>query len=170
MVCSIVNESFYWPNLDFLGIGFGCIENIFSMIVGVIDGARKSKDLDKLAGLDKASNWLMGIGIGINIGLSIYNNLTNSNLTGAQKAGNIFGDVGYIAVGSFATWGVSKLTALIPVVGPFIAPIVGVGFSFAFDQFWHGEEIFGIDGFSFNPGDKSLDKWIKDFLIELLGG
>ena len=74
------NKGFYWPNLDFLGTGFGYIENSFSMIAGVIDGVRKIKHLDKLAGLDKASNWLMGIGIGINVGLSLYNNLTNSNL------------------------------------------------------------------------------------------
>ena len=146
------------------------IENSFSMVAGVIDGVRKIKHLNKLAGLDKASNWLMGIGIGINVGLSFYNNLTNSNLTGSQKAGNIVGDIVYIAASSAATWGISALTAMIPVVGPFIAPIVGFGFGTAFDQFWHGENIFGIDGFSLNPGGKSIDKWIKDFLTELFGG
>ena len=165
-----INHSFIWPNLDFLGTGFGYIENSFSMIAGVIDGIRNIKHLDKLAGLDKASNWLMGIGIGINVGLSIYNNLTNSNLSGSQKAGNIFGDIVYIVASSAATWGVSALTAMIPVVGPFLAPIVGFGFGTALDQFWHGEDIFGIEGFSFNPGGKSIDEWIKEFLTELFGG
>ena len=169
-IIGTLNQSFCWPNLDFLGTGFGYIENSFSMVAGVIDGVRKIKHLNKLAGLDKASNWLMGIGIGINVGLSFYNNLTNSNLTGSQKAGNIVGDIVYIAASSAATWGISALTAMIPVVGPFIAPIVGFEFGTAFDQFWHGENIFGIDGFSLNPGGKSIDKWIKDFLTELFGG
>lgn len=35
---------------------------------------------------------------------------------------------------------------------------------------WHGENIFGIEGFSFNAGGKSIDEWIKEFLTELLGG
>ena len=164
------NKGFYWPNLDFLGTGFGYIENSFSMIAGVIDGVRKIKHLDKLAGLDKASNWLMGIGIGINVGLSLYNNLTNSNLSGAQKAGNIVGDIVYIAASSAATWRVSVLTTMIPFVGPFLAPVVGFGFGTALEQFWHGEDIFGIDGFSFNPGGKSIDEWIKEFFTELFGG
>ncbi|MBR3864968.1 MAG: RHS repeat-associated core domain-containing protein, partial [Clostridia bacterium] len=111
------NKGFYWPNLDFLGTGFGYIENSFSMIAGVIDGVRKIKHLDKLAGLDKVSKWLMRMGIGINVGLSLYNNLTNSNLSGAQKEGNIVGDIVYIAASSAATWGVSALTTMIPVVG-----------------------------------------------------
>ena len=126
------------------------------MIAGVIDGTRKIKHLDKLDGLDKASKWLMITGIGVNVGLSIYN-LTDSNLSDAQKAGNIISDVGYIAVSSVATWRISALTAMIPVVGSFIAPIVGFGFGTAFNQFWHGEDVFGIDGFSFNPGGKSID-------------
>ena len=32
------------------------------------------------------------------------------------------------------------------------------------------EDIFGIEGFSFNPGGKSIDEWIKEFLTELFGG
>ena len=165
-----INYNLSWPNLDFLGTGFGYFENTFSMIAGIIDGARKIKHLDKLAGLDKVSNWLMGIGIGINVGLSIYNNLIDFNLTGAQKAGNIIGDVAYIATSSALTWGIAALTAMIPVVGPFIAPIIGFGFGTAFDQFWQGEDILGIDGFSLNPGGKSIDEWIKDFLAEFFGG
>ena len=31
-------------------------------------------------------------------------------------------------------------------------------------------KILGIDGFSFDPGDKSIDEWIKDFFTELFGG
>ena len=34
----------------------------------------------------------------------------------------------------------------------------------------YGEDIFGIDGFSFNPGGKFIDEWIKEFLTELFGG
>ena len=143
----LINKGFYWSNLDFLGTGFGYIENSFSMIVGVIDGVRKIKHLDKLVGLDKASNWLMGISIGINVGLSLYKNLTNSNLSDEQKAGNILGDIVYIAASSAATWGVSALTAMIPIIGPIIAPIVGVVFGIAFDRFWYGENILGINGF-----------------------
>lgn len=116
----------------------------------------------------------MGIGIGINVVLSLYislyNNLTNSNLSSAQKAGNIVGDIVYIAASNAATWGVSALTAMIPVVGPFLAHVVGFGFGTALDQFWYGEDIFGIEGCSFNPGGKSIDEWIKEFLTELFGG
>lgn len=43
----LINKGFYWSNLDFLRTGFGYIENSFSMIVGVIDGVRKIKHLDK---------------------------------------------------------------------------------------------------------------------------
>ena len=46
----------------------------------------------------------------------------------------------------------------------------GFGFGTALDQFWYGEDIFGIEGFSFNPGGKSIDEWIKEFLTELFGG
>ena len=165
-----INKSFYWPNLDFLGTGFSHIENSFSVIAGMVDGVRKIKHLDKLSSLDKASKLLMKIGIGINVGLSLYNNLTDSNLTGAEKAGNILGDIIYIFVSSVATFGISALTAMIPGVGPFLAPVVGFSFGTAFDQFWHGEDVFGIDGFSFNPGGKSIDEWIKDFFTELFGG
>ena len=98
----------------------------------------------------------------INVGLSLYNNLTNSNLFSAQKAGNIVGDIAYIAASSAATWEVFALTAMIPVVG--------FGFGTALDQFLHGEDIFGIEGFSFNPRGKSIDEWIKEFLTELFGG
>ena len=101
--------------------------------------------------------------------ISITNNNGEKSLV-AQKEGNIVGDIVYIAASSAATWGVAALTVMIPVVGPFIAPIVGFGFGTAFDQFWHGEDIFGIDGFSFNPGGKSIDEWIKDFFTELFGG
>ena len=73
------------------------------------------------------------MGIGINVGLSLYNNLTNSNLSSAQKAGNIVGDIVYIAASSEATWWVSALTAMIPVVGPFLAPVVGFGVGTALD-------------------------------------
>ena len=71
---------------------------------------------------------------------------------------------------SVATWGIAALTAMIPVVGPFLAPVVGSGFGTTLEQFWHGEDIFGIEGFSFNPGNKSIDEWIKEFLTELFGG
>lgn len=57
---------------------------------------------------------------------------------------------------------------MIPVVGPFIAPIVGFSFGTVFEQFWHGEDIFGIVGFSFDLGGKSIYEWIKEFLIKLL--
>ena len=59
---------------------------------------------------------------------------------------------------------------MIPVVGPFLASVVGFGFGTAFDHFWHGEDIFGIEGFSLNPAGKSIDEWIKEFLTELFGG
>lgn len=53
--------------MSFLATGFGVIENGFSIFAGVIDGYRNVKGIDKLVGLEKASNWLMAIGIVINV-------------------------------------------------------------------------------------------------------
>ena len=66
--------------------------------------------------------------------------------------------------------GVSALTTMIPIIGPIIATIVGLVFGTAFDRFWYGKNILEINGFSFNPGGKSIYEWIKEFFIELLGG
>ena len=140
------------------------------MIFGAIDGTRKLKHLDKVAGLENASNLLMLIGVGLEIRLSLYNNLTNFNLSGAQKAGNFVGDTIYIGLSSIATYGLSYVTAMIPVVGPFISPIVGFVFGTIFDQFWYGDNILGIEGVSFNPGGKSIDEWMKTSLTEFFGG
>ena len=166
-----INKGFYWPNLDFLGTGFGYIENTFSMIGGAIDGYRKIKHLFKISGLEVASDWLMGIGMFINAGLSVYDNfIYSNNLSLDEKLLNVTGDVAYILVSSGIIYGVGYLTAFIPFVGPFIAPITALLSGIVLDQIWTGEDILRIKGWSIEVNDKSLEEWFKDVLTEWLGG
>ena len=92
---------------------------------------------------------------------------------------NIDGRIVTAGVGTFNAWASGKVGAVIGgyiggvpgfLIGTAAGVVVGFVFGTAFNQFWHGEEIFGIDGFSFNPGGKSIDEWIKGFLIKLFGG
>ena len=95
---------------------------------------------------------------------------SDDSLTDSQKCGNIAGDCIYIAISS----GVSSLVAygvgLIPIVGPFIAPIAAIGISVILDQLWYGCEILGIEGAIITIDGKSIDRWLKDVLTDLFGG
>ena len=87
------------------------------MIDGAIDGYRKIKHLPKISGLEVASDWLMGIGMFINAGLSVYDNfIYPNNLSLDQKLLNVTGDAAYILVSSGITYGVGYLTTFIPFV------------------------------------------------------
>ena len=141
------------------------------MIAGVIDGYRKIKHLPKNSGLEVASDWLMGIRMFINAGLSVYDNfIYPNNLSLNEKLGNVTGDVAYILVSSGITYGVGYLTALIPFVGSFIAPITSLLSGIVLDQIWTGEDILWIKGWSIEVNDKSLEEWFKDVLTEWFGG
>ena len=104
----------------------------------------------------------MGIGIALNVGLSLYDNLTAPGLLPSQRAGNIAGDMVYICASSALTWGVGALVTMIPVVGIFIAPLVAFGVGVAFDKLWYGDW--------WQPGGKSIDQHVKDFFTWLFGG
>ena len=105
------------------------------MIAGVIDGYRKIRHLLKISGLEVASDWLMGIGMFINAGLSVCDNfIYPNNLSLNEKLGNVSGDVAYILVSSGITYGVGYLTTLIPFVGPFISPITSLLSGIVLDQ------------------------------------
>ena len=156
------SDTITWLDLSLLGVGFSWIENGFSIFAGAVDGYRKIKGLNEFAGLETASNWLMVIGIALNVGLSIYDNLTIPDLSGIQRAGNIAGDCLYIGLSAFLTWGVSALVAMIPGVGPFIAPLVGLAVGFIFDALWYGDW--------WKPNGKSIDAWVKEFFTWMFGG
>ena len=82
----------------------GVIDSVSSYLAGSVDGLISYIDIPKLNGfqgkLNKYSNWLMGIGIGLDIASSTYNNYMNPNLTTGQKWASFGSDVGYIAAKS----------------------------------------------------------------------
>jgi hypothetical protein len=86
----------------------GLVDSISSYLAGTADGLLSYIGASKLnsfqSGLGKYTNWLMGIGIGLDILSSVYNNYTNSNLTAGQKWASFGADVGYIAVKAGASY------------------------------------------------------------------
>ena len=137
---TIVLTGLMCHDLEYIRTQFRNFERKISTIVGIANGFWQIANFEDFPYLNKVSNLLTGISIGIDLGLSFYNNLNNANLTNAQKAGNITGDMIFIAVSNGTTFGVTYLTSHIPAVGPFVAPHVGFVFNDGFDQFWHGEE------------------------------
>ncbi len=83
---------------------YSAVDKVSSYLTGSIDGLLNYADISKFNGfqskLNKYSNWLMGIGIGLNIASSAYNNYNNSNLTAGQKWASFGADVGCISVTS----------------------------------------------------------------------
>lgn len=82
----------------------GVVDRISSYLAGSVDGLISYIGIPKLNGfqgkLNNYSNWLMGIGIGLDIASSAYNNYMNPNLTTGQKWASFGADVGYIAAKS----------------------------------------------------------------------
>ena len=54
-----------WPDLSFLSTGFDFLENAFSTFVIAIHSYRKIEKIDNIPGLEKISNILMWLGIGL---------------------------------------------------------------------------------------------------------
>ena len=154
-------QSNNYPDLSFLSSGFSFLENGFSMITGVIDGYRQIKNLDSIAGLEKASNALLFVGIALNVGLSAYENFAvNQSQDISQRIDNFLGDVAYIAISSAATYGVGYLVAMIPYVGPVLAVPASMLTGTILEQMWSGEDILWIEGFKININGQSLDEWV----------
>ena len=82
----------------------GLVDSISSYLAGTADGLLSyigaSKLNDFQSGLGKYTNWLMGIGIGLDVLSSAYKNYTNPSLTSGQKWSSFGADVCYIAVKS----------------------------------------------------------------------
>ena len=157
--------------MSFLSTGFSFIENAFSTFTGAVDSYRKIEKLDNIPGLEKASNILMWIGIGLNVSLSAYESfLVNKSQSGPQKWGNFIGDVTYIAASSAITYGVGYLVGMIPYAGPFLAVPVSIFVGTLLDQIWSGEEVLWINGANISVKGKSLEEWFKDLLTEWFGG
>lgn len=88
--------------------------------------------------------------------------MTAPGLSKVQRAGNIVGDVVYIALNAAVTWGISTAVAEIPYVGVFIAPFAGMGIAIILDKLWYGDW--------WKPNGKSIDKWVKEFFTWMFGG
>ena len=170
----ILGNHFYgnnYPDLSFLSTGFSFIENTFSTFAGAVDGYRKIKKLDNIPGLEKASDILMWVGIGLNVVLSVYESFfVNKSQSRPQKWGNFIGDVAYIAASSATTYGVGYLVGIIPYAGPFLAAPVSIFVGTLLDQIWSGEEVLWINGANISVEGKSLEEWFKDLLTKWFGG
>ena len=83
----------------------GGIDKISSYLAGSVDGLLTYMNNPNYKGfhnkLNSYSDWLMGIGIGLDIVSSAYNNYMNPNLAAGQKWASFGSDVGYIAVTSY---------------------------------------------------------------------
>lgn len=160
-----------WPDLSFLSSGFGFIENGFSMFAGIVDGYSNIKYLDDISSFGSLSDGLMFIGMVLNLGLSAYDNfILPNNLTRSQRCGNLLGDISYIGLSGGVTYGIGYLTFLIPVVGPFIAPVISFTTGVVLDQVWTGKDILWIDGFNVSIEGKALEEWFKNILACWFGG
>lgn len=86
----------------------GFADSVSSYLAGTADGLLSYNGAPKLngfqSGLGKYTNWLMGIGIGLDILSSAYNSYTNPNLTAGQKWACFGADVGYVAVKAGASY------------------------------------------------------------------
>ena len=93
----------------------GGIDKISSYLAGSVDGLLTYMNNPKYKGfhnkLNSYSDWLMGIGIGLDIVSSAYNNYMNPNLTSGQKWASFGLDVGYIAVTSYLSYKAGDLLA-----------------------------------------------------------
>ena len=93
----------------------GGIDKISSYLAGSVDGLLTYMNNPKYKGfhnkLNSYSDWLTGIGIGLDIVSSAYNNYMNPNLTAGQKWASFGSDVGYIAVTSYLSYKAGDLLA-----------------------------------------------------------
>ena len=108
-------NSFGWLGsmLSGLSSAHGAVDKVSSYLVGSVDGLLSYAGIAKFNGfqsqLTKYSNWLLGIGIGLDLAVSAYNNYHNPNLTTGQKWASFFADVGYIGATSALAYGAGAL-------------------------------------------------------------
>ena len=99
--------------LSGLSSAHGAVDKVSSYLVGSVDGLLSYAGIAKFNGfqsqLTKYSNWLLGIGIGLDLAVSAYNNYHNPNLTTGQKWASFFADVGYIGATSALAYGAGAL-------------------------------------------------------------
>ena len=91
----------------------GIVDKVSSYLVGSVDGLLSYAGIAKFNGfqsqLTRYSNWLLGIGIGLDIAASAYDNYHNPNLTAGQKWASFAADVGYIGATSALAYGAGAL-------------------------------------------------------------
>lgn len=96
-----------------LSSAHGVVDKVSSYLVGSLDGLLNYAGIAKFNGLQlklsNYSNWLLGIGIGLDIAVSAYDSFNNSNLTTRQKWASFGADVGYIGVTSALSYGAGAL-------------------------------------------------------------
>ncbi len=96
-----------------LSSAHGVVDKVSSYLVGSLDGLLNYAGIAKFNGLQlklsNYSNWLLGIGIGLDIAVSAYDSFNNSNLTTGQKWASFGADVGYIGVTSALSYGAGAL-------------------------------------------------------------
>ncbi|MBR3875514.1 MAG: RHS repeat-associated core domain-containing protein [Clostridia bacterium] len=91
----------------------GFVDKVSSYLVGSMDGLLNYAGIAKLNGfqskLSTYSKWLLGIGIGLDIAVSAYDNYHNHNLTEGQKWASFVADLGYIGATSALAYGAGIL-------------------------------------------------------------
>ncbi|MBR2722425.1 MAG: RHS repeat-associated core domain-containing protein [Clostridia bacterium] len=89
------------------------IDKVSSYLVGSIDGLLNYTGSSRLngfqSGLNKYSKWLLGLGVGLDIATSAYNNYNNSALSTGQKWASFGADLGYIGVTAAVSYGLGSL-------------------------------------------------------------
>lgn len=108
-------NSYEWMGTVLAGLSciHGAVDKVSSYLVGSLDGLLNYAGISKLNGfqskLSGYSNLLLGIGIGLDVATSAYNNFNNPNLTTTQKWARFGADIGYIGVTSALSYGAGIL-------------------------------------------------------------
>ena len=111
---SLPNSSGWFGSMiSGLSSAHGVVDKVSSYLVGSVDGLLNYAGLAKFNGfqskLTRYSKWLLGIGIGLDLVASAYNNYHNPNLTTGQKWASFGADIGYIGITSALSYGAGTL-------------------------------------------------------------
>ena len=111
---SLLNSpGWFGSTISGLSSAHGVVDKVSSYLVGSVDGLLSYAGIAKFNGfqsnLTRYSNWLLGIGIGLDVVASAYDNYHNPNLTAGQKWASFGADVGYIGATSALAYGAGAL-------------------------------------------------------------
>ena len=139
-------------------------DNVFSIVSGIVEAARRNQGLTQIEALSKTGKILMHVGYVINIGISAYENYHDDSMTKQEKWVSFLVDANHItgqAIGGY-------FLSTIPYAGPFLA----VGVPITVDYFWSGELC--ILGFEIKRVSKpyiygkTSEEWVKYWINSLL--